>query len=152
MARKLPRKTGVPRSRGKRDYKAEYARRIAAGQVAGRTRQQARGHAPPIGLTESQLKRLRRQERIEAFAKRQAGKFPGTDAGTVADIVAALMPKIREQGMGYLRRLEAEIARMNREYMGQTKRDKRGRRPSVGYSLDTLGEEWELPAETFGYH
>lgn len=31
-----------------RDYKAEYARRIAAGLARGKTRSQARGHAPSV--------------------------------------------------------------------------------------------------------
>lgn len=110
----------------------------------------ARGHAVPTGLTESRVRKLRRE--IEPFARQQAARFPGTDDDTVASIVAALNGKIREHGIGYLARLQAEVARMNAEYMGQTKRDKRGRRPSVGYNLDILAETWELPPETFGYH
>ena len=138
----------------KRDYAAEYARRIARGQAKGQTRQQARGHAAPIGLSESQIKRLRRDARLEAFARKQAGKFPGTTDQTVADIVTALKRQIARpgNGMAWFARLQAEISRMSGEYQGQTKRDKRGRRPAVGYNLDKLAETWELPAETFGYH
>lgn len=156
MARQPPkaspkRRSGKPAGR-KRDYAAEYAKRIARRMARGETRQQARGHATPIGTTEAQIRRLRRTERIETFARRQAGKFVGTDDQTVADIIEAVTAQTNAQGMGYLNRLEAEIARMHAEYMGQTKRDKRGRRPAVGYNLDTLSETWELPPETFGYH
>lgn len=57
----------------KRDYKAEYARRIAKAMAAGKTRQQARGHKPKehvvrarksqakYGASPSTMTRLRKQ-------------------------------------------------------------------------------------------
>jgi hypothetical protein len=69
------------------------------------------------------------------------------------EIAAVLREQIKLHGMSYLQRLERRIAELHRRYMGQTERDKRGRRPSLGINMDDLSEEFDsLPAETFGYH
>jgi hypothetical protein len=127
---------------------------ITVAQLRKRGSGAARGHAPPPGKTEATLRRERASARVEAFAMRQAMRWQGVDADQMAaDIVAGLAPLIRAQGMDYLRKLEAHIADLNQQYMAQTDRDKRGRRPSLGVNLDDLSEEYDdLPPETFGYH
>lgn len=111
----------------------------------------ARGHATPIGTTESQLKRLKREAKIEAFARQQTSLIQGTDDADVAAVVAGLKRHIAREGMGFLTRLQAEIDRMRARWLAG-ERDTRGRPVPLGYSLEALGEEWDLPPETFGYH
>ena len=57
-------------ARKARDYKAEYARRIAKGAAEGKTRKQARGHAAegrtPIGASASEM----RPERLPGYLKK----------------------------------------------------------------------------------
>lgn len=70
----------------KRDYKAEYARRIAKATASGKTRQQARGHKPKehierarrakakYGVAPSTLTRLRKRayERLKSLYEKTA--------------------------------------------------------------------------------
>ena len=130
-----------------------YAKRegITVAQLRKRGSGAARGHAAPPGKSEAQIKRERADAKIEAFAERQAAKWPGQSQAD--EIAAVLREQIKVHGMRYLQRLERRIAELNRRYMAQTERDKRGRRPSLGINMDDLVEEFDdLPAETFGYH
>ena len=132
-----------------------YAKRegITVAELRKRGSGAARGHAAPPGKTEAQIRREHQAAKIDAFARVQAEKWHGVDADKVAaEIAAALHAQVKVHGMRWLARLQAELAGLNRDYMAQDARDKKGRRPSLGISLDDLEEHYELPRETFAYH
>ena len=153
MARKASRKgTGPRKGAGrKRDYAAEYAKRTAGTKPGTAARQAARGHKPPPGKTEAQLKRERQEARIEAFAEKQANRWPGQSQADL--IVEALREQIKIHGMRYLRQLERVIADMERQ-LASAPPGERGRKSlGMGMSgMDALAERYHMPVETFGYH
>jgi hypothetical protein len=116
-------------------------------------RSAARGHAPKAGLTESQKRRIREQGTIDDFARQQAAKWQGTDSAPSEILIAdALRAQIEVHGLRWFRKLRRELAGYHQAYMDQPERDERGRRPSLGISMDDLEERYELPRETFAYH
>jgi hypothetical protein len=116
-------------------------------------RSAARGHAPKAGLTESQKRRVREQGLIDDFARQQAAKWQGTDSAPSEILIAdALRAQIKVHGLRWFQKLRRELAGYHQAYMDQPERDERGRRPSLGISMDDLEERYELPRETFAYH
>lgn len=78
----------------RRDYAAEYRRRIQRGLARGETRQQARGHKPPAGKSEY-------RQRVERYLERHPGASREQAAGkrSAASLPAALR-QLARRGSG----------------------------------------------------
>ena len=110
----------------------------------------ARGHAAPLGMSESQVRRLRAEARIQAAAEAQARRWKDGDAEAMAGL---LRQKVREHGMGWLARWQKRIGELEALRARQPK-DAKGRPESIGINLDTLAIEFGLQdiPELMGYH
>jgi hypothetical protein len=93
----------------------------------------ARGHKVAPGRTEASIRREREERRIEAFAREQAMRSRGSDPDAIA---AGLRERIKEHGYSWFVELQRWVADKHKQYMAQTDRDRRGRRPSLGEDLD----------------
>jgi hypothetical protein len=138
------------RPRRQRDYKAEYARRVAGTAPGTRERQEKRGHKLPPGKSEYQVKKDRFEARLLAFAEKQAFRWPGEDrTEAIAD---ALRAQVAVEGRRFLGRIEAKVRELEeRLAAGSTGAARRSL--GIGMSgMEALSEEYQLPVETFGYH
>jgi hypothetical protein len=106
----------------KRDYKAEYARRVANAEARGLTRQRARGHEPKEHLEPKKLlrDRVRREvERHEAHGARATKSQGGGLEMPVAQFEAEIR-RILAQPYGWetlqeIREVRAEFRRLYKE-------------------------------------
>ena len=115
-----------------RDYKAEYARRIARGLEQGRSRQEARGHKPPPGRTEYQVRRGRALVRARDAAEEtpeRTGELIGLFGGDVgrATRFLAVKGKLRDAYKSY----------DSQEYIDALQEELH----SIDYD-DTLSDDW----------
>lgn len=141
-------KKSAPQKR-QRDYAAEYARRTAG--VPKGQRGAARGHRPPPGKTEAQVRRetIDRLLTDEYIRRHYFGSDPD---GALIELRGLArregMAKIRAN-MAALERLRRRYNRQKAERVGQTSRY---RRPALGIDMDELSERLNLPPEFLGYH
>ena len=140
------------RPKRQRDYKAEYARRVAKGTAAGRTRQEARGHHErergqteagyrrersilKYGATPAELTRLRRAAREHILAQ----------LGAVGTRAPVYEPTVRKG----LRMLHARSLETILQYTG---RDFRSLGALDLNEVAVLLEDDELERNPFWYH
>jgi hypothetical protein len=126
-----------------RDYKAEYARRIARKMAAGASRQAARGHKP----REHVARKTKFEARLAAFAEQQAARWRGGDPVPIED---ALRAQIKLKGQAWLGVIERQVRRLEERYRNRPAAGAISR--GIGVNMDDLSEQYELPVETFGYH
>jgi hypothetical protein len=140
----------------KRDYKAEYRARVKGTKPGTLERQKQRGHAPPPGKTESQVRREHeakrdrdRSRRLTKFAKKQAWRGEGYGARDWEEIRAGLKAHIAElgprDGWRWFDQLDGRIGDLNEEYIDSSHR-------SLGLDMIAESEQWQLPASELFYH
>jgi hypothetical protein len=143
--------SGAARARPLKDLSPAYRERIkraaraqgiSVAELRKRGSGAARGHGVAPGKSESQLRREREQDRIDAVAERQANKSKEGDAEVLGEL---FREHIKEHGMLWLRRYEKYMADLHARYVAG------GHKP-LGLSLDELADEWDLPREAMGYH
>jgi hypothetical protein len=137
-------------ARKSRDYKAEYARRIAKGTAAGKTRQQARGHKPREHI-------IRRQREIE----RSPDKLSKRDEKLLSELQREVETKLLAQsffasdqtareeaayvmGMGKIGLQNPRRAEMTRETSRYILKSGAGKWQRGHFSSAKRRQEWQL--------
>jgi poly-D-alanine transfer protein DltD len=120
----------------KRDYKAEYARRIATGMSKGKTRQQARGHKPRehVARKERELREYGLTSAQKASIKKFHKQFPHEPS------YPELTGYAKSHGYSEFVRYARNRRKINRQYKEQ------GQWESLGTDfLDDLAEDLDVP-------
>lgn len=163
-ARAKPR--GQPR---KRDYAAEYARRVAGTPKGSPERQRKRGHAPPPGRTEYQVRAererfedtttsqraaIRRWAREQALRNRTRGESVDHAMSRAERFATTMIAKVAERPQGYeeFKAMTAELRRMRRERSHRGKVLVLAGRAANIAAMEEFADEWDIDLEWLLYN
>jgi hypothetical protein len=143
----------------RRDYAAEYARRVAKGQAAGRTRQAARGHKPKEHVVRAE--RERRERGITSYEETRIRKWGEKRAAKNKDLrVQDLVDWSSAHGYRAFKALKRQQEAAHRQYKVDVKRSRyKSQGPILtrmyggggGYEGPSRGGGYEGPSRGGGY-
>jgi len=137
----------------KRDFAAEYARRIAKAEAAGKTRQQARGHVEREHVVRAE--REREAEGISGSERRNIGNWHNRWERRYGNVpgwstLEELLDWVREHDYSQFQMYRDEWNAVRRQYVREAKTGTYETR-GTGF-LEQLVTQWDLPEMTWAYY